>query len=223
MKKPAALYEKALDITFCQIKSERNQKHCRFSAWLIEICGGHKCPDSTQHRGEKKKKHHFETTGGIWLVTTETSIIKKKKTESIDRRMCVLLPQPLSRLGPPFGRMCQLPVTVCQFDRQWAVLFVDSRTQTKWDLSFQTTVPCKQYTNPQIFSQLAQVAHIPGFCLRVCVCRAKVKAGGSSSDDCRSSTLSADFFWFLLLVLHEGEESRETHLRRWWMDGSLSI
>lgn len=86
-------------------------------------------------------------------------------------------------------RMCRLPVTVCQPDGRWAVLFVDrlflpdphlsppptciSRNggQTERGLSFQTTVPCKQSMSPcpNTRSQLAWVTYIPNYRVHVCM------------------------------------------------------
>lgn len=143
-------------------------KYCIVSSgWLRSV--DDTCPDVTQRGSafvKRGNKYHFKSTGGIWPVETGISI---KKTPSIDRRMdchslsrtgasvwknvsaaCHCLPvwQAVSCVvcGPALSSSSPLPLPGSHRSEK------ENGTQTEWDFSFQTTVPCKQYTNPQIFS-----------------------------------------------------------------------
>lgn len=72
------------------------------------------CIDLSQRRSST-------TTSGIWTSAAEISM--KKRHPGQKMRMSILLPQWQASV---FWGMCQLSVTVCQFDRHWAVLFVGS-------------------------------------------------------------------------------------------------
>lgn len=132
---------------------------------------GEICPDATAISLYKRKKKKHPVALRLWRQDVRRSATAPIQTRGPCLKECVSC---LSLFVSVTGsELCCLwiflpvpPLILC-----WAPTVQGTTLQSgqKERASFQTTVSCKEHINLQIFSQLAEVAHIPDLRLHVCI------------------------------------------------------